>query len=231
MVVVCLQASVVAHLEQEGAPCHQQHHAWYSRGECRMEARWERGADSPEPTTPRDFDDVSQASTLQPPSVYAYKRDVPPRTVMTALSVSASSLRLLRLIMVPPRTPQPSASGSAPAAGPGDARALHELQGQRDDGEAAESVASGDAAWRPGVQGWEDMGTIKRVSVFQAPVPPSSSDDRRRPIMVLADSIRLIITETTRCDAWVARLLLPRDCSKLCQSVVSCLLQLLDALA
>lgn len=166
-----------------------------------MEARWERAADSPGPITPRDFDDLSQTFTLQPPPAYAYKQDAPPRTVMSALSVSASNLRLLRLIMAPPRTKPPSAAGSGPATGPGDARALHELQGQPDDCEAAHSVASGDAAGRPGVQGWEDMGSIKRVSVFQAPVPPSSSDDRRRPIMVLADSIRLIITETTRCDA------------------------------
>lgn len=194
-----------------------------------MEARWERSPDPLDRTTSRDSDEVSQP--VLPRLAYTYRRDPPPRTVMTSLSISASKLRLLRLIMAPLRPPQPaSASGSGALPATGDSRALHELQGQPHEAEAAESVASGDVAVCAGVHGWEDMGTVKRVSVFQAPVPPSSSDDRRRPIMVIADSIRLIITETTRyravavmlgsCRSPDAGAASARSCSVCCGSFV-----------
>eukprot|EP00892_Ulva_mutabilis_P001713 jgi/Ulvmu1/11542/UM078_0032.1 len=165
-----------------------------------MEARWERSVDSMEATASRDTEEFSQAASLPPPLAYSYAACAPQRKVLASLSVSASSLQLLRLITTsaqPAECPT-SARGAEPLAAAADSVALQELQGQADGSELPESVGTADGVGRVPVHGWEDMGTIKRVSVFQAPVPPSSSDDRRRPIMVIADSIRLIVTDTTR---------------------------------
>lgn len=165
---------------------------------CRMEAKWEARTESPEPATSRDLDEVNPPTLTRPQMAYAYRRDPPPRTVMTSLSVSASNLQLMRLITTPPGHTHTSAAGSGSTAAATESGALIELQGTPEMPEPVEPLSSTDTAGRVRVYGWEDMGTIKSVSVFQAPVPPSSSDDKRRPIMVIADSIRLIITETTR---------------------------------
>lgn len=45
--------------------------------------------------------------------------------------------------------------------------------------------------------GWEDMGSIRSLSVFQAPAPPSNTDEKR-PIIVVSESAHLIISETSR---------------------------------
>ena len=169
-----------------------------------MEARWERCVEPLETAASRDLDDFSQASVHRPLLAYSYNGAVPLRMALTSLSVSASGLHLLRLITTPsqPGEALSPATGGTPL--PADSQALQELQGQPAGSETNDSAGPADAASRIVVHGWEDMGTVKRVSVFQAPVPPSSCDDRRRPIMVIADSTRLIITETTRCGCGLA---------------------------
>jgi hypothetical protein len=119
------------------------------------------------------------------------------RGVLTSLSVSGTNSRLVRLIT---SRPKPSRDGREPEDDArSDSSAFHEIVGPQVEEEADVNGPAGPLGLFDRVHAWEDMGSIRSVSVFQAPVPPSSSDDeKKQPIIVMSDCVRLIITEKTR---------------------------------
>lgn len=71
-----------------------------------------------------------------------------------------------------------------------------QVHAHSDEHEGSMSGAS-DSTGQCKAHGWEDMGSIRSLSVFQAPAPPSTTDEKR-PIIVVSESAHLIITETSR---------------------------------
>jgi hypothetical protein len=171
---------------------------------CSLEARWSlsTGEGVLDSCNSAELDSMLASAPLQPPPAFAYRRGPGARASLSSLSLSATNVHLLRLVTAPPT----AARDDRHELGTFHAVSQHARDAATEDGD---SSAGSDSTGHCKTFGWEDMGSLRSLSLFQAPVPPSSSDDRTRPIIVISESVHLIITETSRCVRCVCALLLP----------------------
>jgi hypothetical protein len=121
---------------------------------------------------------------------FAYAQSARPKHTVTSLSISLSDVKLTRL----------ESQADSPHARQGREAAFATNEASLTSPRSRLSGSSHTA----GAQDWpwwapHSMGTIRSVSMFQAPVPPSSADDKARPVMVMMDCVHLIMTEAARC--------------------------------
>jgi hypothetical protein len=162
-----------------------------ARAWCSFDARWQS---VPAPVTAcgpfwERSEDAGCVGSAQAPFRFTYAQPARPKHSLTSLSMSLSDVKLTRLecdgqassARLPP-DPATLARDAAVAS----PRSHHS-------GNSTTARAGDRYACKA-----HDMGTIRTVSIFQAPVPPSSADEKARPVMVMMDCVHLIMSEAAR---------------------------------
>lgn len=147
----------------------------------------------------------------QPPPRYAYRRGSGVSVKLVALSLTMSKIRILRLSS--PDTAPTTAAFTVSAASDVDASAAaaarssayDEIMGVARSGPASElpRAVSGISAVVAEAARWDDMGCIGLVELLRAPVLPSSGDERKQPMFVMAEDAQIVLTESSRCGSGV----------------------------
>jgi hypothetical protein len=196
---------------------------------CSFDARWALSPLAPLASASSgvsDLDAPSQHGTpahgAQPAPRFAYRRSRGATAKLMALTLRLSDVRLFRLLPGAGSAAGSSGASRVALAPPLDTKcvassAYAEIMGMglhsgvstgyvaspsgtRGSGKGAalartHSVLAGVAE----AAGWDDMGRIGTIELMQAPVLPSSGDDRKQPMFVMAEDARIVLTESTRC--------------------------------